>query len=138
MGVKSRLAAVESVPENGSLLFTVREDDGRKEEVVLVRGDDCIEAWKNFCQHEPDQRLDRGFGAAVRDGEILCPKHGSPFDACTGRCDSGKAAGTTLAAVDVAVEGGAVYLVDDDCRYLHDGGIDDGDDAPGSTSHLTF
>ncbi|RBI61518.1 Rieske (2Fe-2S) protein [halophilic archaeon] len=137
MGVKSRLAAVEAIPENGSLLFTVREEDGRKEEVVLVRGDDCVEAWKNFCQHETDQRLDRGFGAAMRDGEIICPKHGSMFDACTGHCDNGKAAGSTLVAVDVTVEDGDVYLVDDDCRYLHDGGIDD-DDAPGTSSHLTF
>ncbi|WP_440007919.1 Rieske (2Fe-2S) protein [Halomicrococcus sp. SG-WS-1] len=137
MGVKSRLAAVEAIPENGSLLFTVREEDGRKEEVVLVRGDDCVEAWKNFCQHETDQRLDRGFGAAMRDGEIICPKHGSMFDACTGHCDNGKAAGSTLVAVDVTVEDGDVYLVDDDCRYLYDGGIDD-DDAPGTSSHLTF
>ncbi|WP_433625578.1 Rieske (2Fe-2S) protein [Halomicrococcus sp. NG-SE-24] len=136
MGVKSRLAAVEAIPENGTLLFTVREEDGRKEEVVLVRGDDCVEAWKNFCQHETDQRLDRGFGAAMRDGEIICPKHGSMFDACTGHCDNGKAAGSTLVAVDVTVEDGDVYLVDDDCRYLHDGGIDD--DAPGTSSHLTF
>jgi nitrite reductase/ring-hydroxylating ferredoxin subunit len=137
MGVTTRLVAVEEIPENSSFLFTVREADGEKEEVILVRLADGIAAWKNFCQHETDQRLDRGFGAAIRDDGIVCPKHGSMFDAETGYCDNGKAAGSVLASVEVSVEEGVVYLTDDDCRYLHDGGIDD-DDAPGSSSHLTF
>jgi nitrite reductase/ring-hydroxylating ferredoxin subunit len=71
-----RLTTVEDLPENDSFLFTVRERDGSEEEVILVHGDDCISGWKNFCQHETDQRLDRGFGAAMRDGDIICPKHG--------------------------------------------------------------
>ncbi|WP_227353197.1 Rieske (2Fe-2S) protein [Haladaptatus salinisoli] len=138
MGVKIRLTAVEEIPENGSFLFTVRERDGTREEVILVRGEGCIEAWKNFCQHETDQRLDRGFGAAMREGEIICPKHGSMFDACSGYCDNGKAAGSTLVPVDVTVDDGVVYLTDDECAFLHEGGIEDDDGMPGSSSHLTF
>ncbi len=146
----TRLAAVEDVPEGGSKLFTVREADGSEEEVVLVRppGDaagDCVggsvAAWRNFCQHETDQRLDRGFGVAMRGGEVVCPKHGSMFDACSGYCDNGKAAGSTLVAVEVALEDGDVYLTDQSVEFLHDGGIeadDDDDDVPGSTSHLSF
>lgn len=133
-----RITSVDEVPDQGSFLFTVR-DDGEKAEVILVRfgdGDD-IAAWKNFCQHEIDQPLDRGFGAgaAVRDGGIVCPKHGSIFDAKTGYCDNGRAAGSTLVEVDIAVNRGDVFLVDD-CEFVHVGGI--GDDSPGSTSHLSF
>ena len=160
----TRVASVDEVPDAGSYLFTVREGDGDAEEVILVRSEHCetatgdaidetttVLAWKNFCQHETDQRLDRGMGAAMRDGELICPKHGSFFDACSGYCDSGKASGSTLVPVSVAVEDDAVFLTDDDCTYLHEGGIEagddeasggergnDGDDVPGSTSHLTF
>jgi len=134
-----RITSADEVPERGSFLFTVTQADGSKEEVILVRFGDGIAAWKNFCQHEIDQRLDRGVGpgAAMRDGEIICPKHGSSFDAETGYCDNGKAAGSTLVEVDVTVNRGDVFLVDDDCEFAHEGGIDDGD-MPGSTSHLSF
>jgi nitrite reductase/ring-hydroxylating ferredoxin subunit len=138
---RTRLTTVDSVPENGSWLFTVRERDGTEAEVVLVRCPDddaaAVRAWRNFCQHETDQRLDRGVGAAVRDGEVVCPKHGSMFDACTGYCDSGEAADSYLSGVDVAVEDGVVYLTDPAVTYGHEGGVDD-DDGPSSTSHLTF
>ncbi len=130
------VAATDDVPEDGSYLFTVREPDGTQEEVILVALADGIAAWKNFCQHETDQRLDRGRGAAIRDGEIVCPKHGSMFDAASGYCDNGKAAGSTLVEVDVAVRHGQVYLTDEDLAFVHEGGIDDG--SPSSTSHLQF
>jgi nitrite reductase/ring-hydroxylating ferredoxin subunit len=131
------LTDVDDVPENGSYLFTVEEADGGLEEVILVRLADGISAWKNFCQHETDQRLDRGRGAAMRNGQIICPKHGSMFDAETGYCDNGKAAGSTLVEVDVSVQHGQVYLTDDEVSFSHEGGIDD-DGAPSSTSHLSF
>ncbi|MUV87559.1 Rieske 2Fe-2S domain-containing protein [Natronomonas sp. CBA1123] len=131
------LTAVDDVPENGSYLFTVEEADGGREEVILVRLADGVSAWKNFCQHETDQRLDRGRGAAMREGQIICPKHGSMFDAETGYCDTGKAAGSTLVEVDVSVRHGQVYLTDDEVSFSHEGGIDD-DGAPSSTSHLSF
>ncbi|WP_327052105.1 Rieske (2Fe-2S) protein [Halomicrococcus gelatinilyticus] len=133
----TRLTPVDDVPANGSWLFTVFDRTGEREEAILVRACDGVAGWLNFCQHETDQRLDRGVGAAVRDDEIVCPKHGSMFDACSGTCDNGKAAGSTLVAVDVAVEDGAVFLTDDAYDFAHEGGIED-DDLPGSSSHLTF
>jgi nitrite reductase/ring-hydroxylating ferredoxin subunit len=133
----TRLTTVDDVPENGSWLFTVFDRTGEREEAILVRACDGVAGWLNFCQHETDQRLDRGFGAAVRDDEIVCPKHGSMFDACSGDCDNGKAAGSTLVAVDVSVEDGEVFLTDDAYDFGHEGGIED-DDQPGSSSHLTF
>jgi nitrite reductase/ring-hydroxylating ferredoxin subunit len=133
------------VPERGGWLFTVEEPDGGLEEVILVRFDDGIAAWKNFCQHETDQRLHRDpVGTVMRDGGIVCPKHGSVFDAATGYCDSGEAAGSTLVEVEVTVELGEVYLTDDDHAFGHAGGLDaggdddDDDDVPDSTSHLRF
>lgn len=133
-----RIASVDEIPRQGSFLFTVTEADGSKEEVILVRLSDGIVGWKNFCQHEIDQRLDRGVGggAAVRDGGIVCPKHGSIFDAETGYCDNGKAAGSTLVEVEVTVNRGDVFLTDGDCEFAHTGGTGDG--TPGSTSHLSF
>lgn len=144
MAVRHRLTSVETVLEEGSWLFTVRDRRGDDEEVILVpcRDDnrEPVEAWVNRCTHE-DQRLHReGVGAVIRDGEIVCPKHGSLFETCSGYCDNGEAADTTLVDVEIAVEDGAVYLTDDDVSFLREGGAgdDDGDDGPSSTSHIQF
>lgn len=136
---RTRLTTVETVHENRSWLFSVRDQYDEPDEVILVSCGEGVEAWVNRCTHEA-QRLDRGFGAAMRDGEIICPKHGSMFDSCSGYCDNGEAAETTLVDVDIEIEDGVVYLVDDDVTYAHDGGIDDadGDDGPSSSSHLSF
>ncbi|MFC7096176.1 Rieske (2Fe-2S) protein [Halobaculum marinum] len=135
----TRVAAVDDVPESGSYLFTASDPYGEDKEMILVRCADPpgVRAWVNVCPHEY-QRLDRGRGAAVRDGEIICPKHGSMFDSCSGECDNGEAAGTTLPSVEVAVADGAVFLVDDDYTFRHAGARDDGDDGPSSTSHIGF
>ena len=82
-----------------------------------------------------DQRLDTGDGVPMREGAIICPRHGSLFDACDGGCDNGDAVGTTLPGVDIAVRHGTVFLVDDDYTFVHEGGLDDGG-GPSSTSHL--
>jgi len=62
------------------------------------------------------------------------------FDNCSGYCDNGDAADTTLPSVDVEVENGQVYLTDEDVRFLYEGTKnDDGDDGgPDSTSHIQF
>lgn len=73
----------------------------------------------------------------MRDGELICPKHGSLFDACSGHCDNGKAAGTDLQTVSIAVNCSDVFLAAAAVTYRHDGGIED-DDGPSSTSHLPF
>ncbi|OYR81243.1 (2Fe-2S)-binding protein [Halorubrum ezzemoulense] len=150
-----RLTTVETVRERGSWAFTAREGDADRE-VFLVPcadgpdggaesdgdGDEGqpVRAWINRCTHE-DQRLYREeVGAVTRGGSVVCPKHGSAFDACEGSCDNGEAAGTTLREIDVAVRDGAVFLTDDDLTYLYEGLPDDDgdDDGPASSSHLTF
>ncbi|MFB6119303.1 Rieske (2Fe-2S) protein [Halosegnis sp.] len=144
MATRYRLTSVETVETAGSWLFTARDDHGEDTEVVLVPCSDDekppVQAWVNRCTHE-DQRLHRErVGAVLRDGGIVCPKHGSIFEACSGDCDSGEAAGTRLLSVDIDVEGGQVYLTDDSFSYLREGAADDSDDddGPDSTSHLQF
>ena len=126
------------IAEGGSHRFVVEDRFTNEREAIVVpcEEDPGVRGWINNCPHE-DQRFDRGRGVPMRDGEIICPKHGSLFDACSGDCGNGPAAGTTLPAVDVAVEDGSVVLIDDDYTYLRDGGTDD-DADPGSTSHLSF
>ena len=134
----TKIADLAAVPERGSHLFTAEDGFTNETEVILVRCEETpgVRAWVNVCPHET-QRLDRGDGAAMRDGEIVCPKHGSMFDACSGDCDNGEAAGTSLPAVEVAVDDVVVYLTDDDYDYVRDGPADERD-GPGSTSHVGF
>jgi len=154
----AELTTVEAVHDEGSFLFTATNSFDMEEEVILVpcaADDDAaadggspaadggaatddagVEAWINRCTHEA-QRFDTGQGVPMRDGELICPKHGSLFDACSGECDNGEAAGTTLPDVDVAVENGTVYLADEEYEFVHEGGIDDSD-GPSSTSHIGF
>jgi nitrite reductase/ring-hydroxylating ferredoxin subunit len=136
--VPARLTSVATVHEKGSWLFTVTDDRGEAVEVTLLPCEDGVEAWVNRCTHE-DQRLDRGgeVGAVLRGGGVVCPKHGSVFDACDGGCENGPAEGTTLLDVEVTVNRGDVFLTDDAYEFAHEGASED-DDGPGSTSHLRF
>ena len=139
--MRYRLTDVETVTEEGSWLCTVQVS-GEEQEVILVPcdGDHPVQAWVNRCTHE-DQKLHReSVGAVIREGGIVCPKHGSVFDSCSGECENGPADGTTLLAVDIETENGQVYLTDDDARFLRQGSADDSDDdeTPDSTSHLRF
>ncbi|MFC7155476.1 Rieske (2Fe-2S) protein [Halomarina halobia] len=134
-----RIASVEEVPEDGTLLFTVR-DGFDTEEVVLIRlaGDESgdssppVAAWKNYCQHWTDVRLDKGSGAMVRDGEIVCQRHGATFERDSGYCDFGPCEGAYLEEVAVAVEDGAVYLVDDRYEFANLGPSGEHDLSTGS------
>lgn len=144
MAEGATLTTVADVHDRGSVRFTVADEYGIAEEVILVPCDDGVEAWFNRCTHE-DFRLDRGFGVIYRGGEIVCAKHGSTFDTCSGYCDNGDAKDSTLPGVEVACEDGAVVLVDDAYTFLHEGGVDydgddgdDGDDGPASTSNVGF
>jgi nitrite reductase/ring-hydroxylating ferredoxin subunit len=145
MGTRYRLTEVDTVETEGSWAFTVRDEHGNNEEVILVpcADDDgpAVEAWVNRCTHEAQRLYREGIGAVIREDGIVCPKHGSMFDTCSGYCENGEAAETTLVSVDVTTEKGQVYLTDDDVSFLHTGldtSDDDDDGAPDSTSHLQF
>jgi nitrite reductase/ring-hydroxylating ferredoxin subunit len=110
MDEASRIASLDEVPDDGTLLFRFR-DDGDTTEAILTRLDDgTVVAFENYCPHWVDVRLDKGSGATVRNGELVCQKHGATFEKASGYCDFGPCQGATLATVDVAVDDGAVYL----------------------------
>lgn len=138
MDESTRIATIDDIPESGSYLFTAEDAFGTEQEVILVRCEEepGIKAWSNSCTHE-DQRFDRGSGAAMRNGQIICPRHGSLFDSCSGTCDNGDAAGTKLPEIEITVADGAVFLTDDNYTYLHEGSSED-DAGPSSTSHIGF
>lgn len=144
MGTRYRLTTVDTVAKEGSWLFTARNSRGDDTEVMVVpcdkEGKPPVEAWVNRCTHENQRLYREDIGAIMRDGGIICPKHGSVFEACSGYCDNGDAADSTLLSVSIEVDSGQVYLTDEEYQYLHDGPADDDDDddGPQSTSHLQF
>jgi nitrite reductase/ring-hydroxylating ferredoxin subunit len=129
-----RIVAAGEVPEDGTLLVTLRDDDGEREAILTRLGDGTVVAFENYCQHWTDVRLDRGSGAPVRNGELICAKHGATFERDSGYCNFGPCEGAYLRTVDVAVEDGAVYLADEDFEFVRVGeaSVDDVDDLSSS------
>jgi nitrite reductase/ring-hydroxylating ferredoxin subunit len=128
MNAGERITAVESVPEESTFLFTVRAvDDDAEKEAILVRlapaagegaadaagTDPPIACWLNYCQHFTHITLDKGSGAEMRDGEVICTNHGAYFESDSGLCTYGPCEGAYLEAIEVTVRDGDVYLTDD-------------------------
>lgn len=113
MNEERRICDASTVPEDGTLLFTMR-DGFDTEEAILVRLDGEVAGWKNYCPHWTDVRLDKGDGATTRSGELVCTKHGATFRQGDGYCTHGPCEGASLEEVDVIVADGGVYLTDDD------------------------
>jgi nitrite reductase/ring-hydroxylating ferredoxin subunit len=120
MDEENRIAPAEDVPEDGSLLFTIRDGFDREEAILLDLADDIV-ALKNYCPHWTDIRFDTGSGATIRDEELVCTKHGATFETESGFCTHGPCEGATVESVEVAVHDGAVYLTDDDYVFEHCG-----------------
>jgi nitrite reductase/ring-hydroxylating ferredoxin subunit len=116
-----RIVAADEVPEEGTLLVTLRDDDGEREAILTRLSDGSIAAFENYCMHWTDVRLDRGEGAPVRNGELVCAKHGATFERDSGYCNFGPCEGAYLQTVEVAVENGSVYLVDDEYEFVRVG-----------------
>lgn len=121
-----RLAAVEAVPVDETRAFTI-ERDGESREVLLTRlTDGTVAAWENHCQHWIDVRLDKGGGALVRDGEIVCRNHGAMFEKETGRCTWGPCVGAVLDGVAIERRDGVLYLDEPGWRVVGPGVGDEG------------
>jgi len=119
---------VDEVPADDTLLVTVRDGGGENVEAILLATDDGVRAWRNYCQHLTHIPLDKGSGAPVRDGELLCANHGAMFDAASGLCTHGPCEGATLERIAVRVEDGVIQFADDGYEFVERGGVDDGDD----------
>ena len=137
MDEDSRIAAVDDVPTDSTFLFRVRnrETDEEKEAIIVrvtedddTGGDDEdgrddprageLACWLNYCQHFTHIKLDKGSGAPMRDGEVICANHGAYFEKDTGVCTYGPCEGAYLQAVETEVVDGAVYLTDEDYTFV--------------------
>jgi nitrite reductase/ring-hydroxylating ferredoxin subunit len=134
-----RIAALSAVPDDTTFLFTVRDDEAEEREAILVRlADGHVAAWLNYCQHFTHISLDKGSGAPMRDGELVCANHGAYFEADTGYCTFGPCEGAYLNELAVTVDDGDVYLTDEAYAFVDVGGVDDGDGDLTSTSNVEF
>ncbi|ELZ37945.1 Rieske (2Fe-2S) domain protein [Halorubrum saccharovorum DSM 1137] len=154
MDADRRIAAVEEVPEDSTLLVTLRPvdpesvDDGEGDvgeaedgtpeaEAVLTRAAGEVRAFRNYCQHWTDVRLDKDDGAFVRNGEVFCQTHGATFEADGGYCNFGPCEGAVLESVAVSVDGDAVFLDDDAYEFVRVGHATRDDDAGDSRIDFT-
>ncbi|GAB3250884.1 Rieske (2Fe-2S) protein [Nocardioides dilutus] len=95
-GSGSALAAVDDIPSGGGLVL----DDAK---IVLTKADDgTVHAFSSICTHQGCPVNE------VTDGRIICPCHGSEFDAGTGEVTEGPAS-QPLPSVAVAVRDGEVF-----------------------------
>ncbi|PNW31849.1 UNVERIFIED_CONTAM: hypothetical protein BEN50_19650 [Euhalothece sp. KZN 001] len=98
----------------GSTVVFTASGPSRTEEGFLIHGaDGCLHAYVNRCPHLIDVRLDRGAGGRIRDGELLCQRHGASFDPASGECTFGPPEGALLEEFEIEVTEGAVILTDD-------------------------
>ncbi|MGB9963809.1 Rieske 2Fe-2S domain-containing protein [Halobacterium sp. CBA1126] len=128
-----RIAAVEEVPADGTLLYTLAEDGDEREAILVKLSDGAVTSFLNYCMHWTDVKLDTGDGAPVRNGDVVCRKHAATFEKESGRCTYGPCEGAQLDPVAVETRDGAVFLVDDDYEFVRTG-VDDGDPVDLSTS----
>ncbi|WP_049922771.1 Rieske (2Fe-2S) protein [Halopiger djelfimassiliensis] len=147
MDSDSRIASLTDVPTESTFLFRVATESGERREAILVRdgrsasstdeGDIDVHCWLNYCQHFTHIKLDKGTGAAMRNGELVCENHGAYFEPDSGVCTFGPCEGARLPGLEVTVRDGGVYLTDDEYEFVGPGPIDDGDDLT-STSNVEF
>ncbi|MFB6071818.1 MAG: Rieske (2Fe-2S) protein [Halobacterium sp.] len=64
-----RIAGVDDVPDDDSLLFTVGDGDEEREAILVSLSDGSVAGWLNYCMHWTDVELDTGDGA-VRNGDV--------------------------------------------------------------------
>lgn len=145
-----RITALSDVPADSTLCFRVTDESDEIQEAILVRtesdaaggGDpvpeDGVSCWLNYCQHLTHINLDKGSGAPMRDGEIVCENHGAYFAADSGRCTFGPCEGAYLTGLEITVDTGDVYLTDEDYTFVGLGPIERDDLDRASSSNVEF
>lgn len=108
-----RIVAADEVTAGDTVVFTAKSGFETTEGLLTRLDDGTVVAYTNYCPHWRDVRLDKGSGATVRDGELVCGKHGATFETASGHCDFGPCEGAVLDTFEVAVANGAVYLTDE-------------------------
>ncbi|MFD1514297.1 Rieske (2Fe-2S) protein [Halomarina rubra] len=114
------LTTLDDIPSNTTLRFEALAGRRGVEGIVQRQGDSVV-AWENSCAHEPDVRIDKGMGAFVIGGQLVCDNHGARFNCDNGYCTRGPCQGQSLRPIDLEVRGDGVYLTDDrfeSCRKM--------------------
>jgi len=139
MSSASRITSVDDVPSDTTLVYRLRPVDGEEpREAILLRDEEGVVSWLNYCQHFTHIKLDKGSGAELRNGEVICTNHGAYFEVDSGRCTYGPCEGAYLTEVEVAVDDGDVVLVDDNYEFVGTGEIETAPDDLGSKSNYEF
>ncbi|SEK38194.1 Rieske (2Fe-2S) protein [Haloferax larsenii] len=133
-----RICSVDDVPADTTFLFRVAGDDEDEREAILVRIDGDIRGWLNYCMHLTDIKIDKGSGATMRNGELICENHGAYFEADTGYCNYGPCEGAVLDDLDITVDGNHVFLSDDDYSFVGQGGVEKDPADRSSSSNVEF
>lgn len=120
----TRITDLADVPDDTTFLFTVHDVEAAEKEAILVRLDDVVTGWLNYCQHYTHIKLDKGSGAELRDDEIVCTNHAAYFESDTGLCTFGPCEGAYLNELDVTVVDDGVYLTDDDFTFHEVGPVE--------------
>ena len=102
-----------AVTPESTVVFTASSPSGSEEGFLIRDTDGCLHAYVNRCPHLMDVRLDRGAGARIRDGDLLCQRHGASFDPPSGVCTFGPPEGAVLEEFAIGVTEGEVILTDD-------------------------
>ena len=127
-----RIVDADEVTAEDTVVFTAKSGFETTEGLLSRLDDGTVVAYTNYCPHWRDVRLDKGSGANVRDGELVCGKHGATFEKATGHCDFGPGEGAILDTFEVTVAEGAVYLTDDAWESAEPGLSEERDLSSGS------
>ncbi|WP_339335541.1 Rieske (2Fe-2S) protein [uncultured Maricaulis sp.] len=98
------LARLDALPDPGA-----RASDWEGGAVVLIRRGQTVTAFANLCPHAGlPLCLPDGRGLLHKGETLVCPVHGASFDAASGECTGGPAAGDRLTAIPVEIVGAEV------------------------------
>ncbi len=111
------LCRAEDLPEGAGRGFRIPSPDAASGDVtlavVVVRKDGAFYAYRNHCPHVGgplDWRPVHFFD--ITGAFLLCATHGALFRPADGYCLYGPCAGQKLTAVPIAVEDGAIFLIE--------------------------
>ena len=96
---RTRIAALEDVPETGNRAFAVGTHS-----VLICRSSAGVFAVENMCSHQ----MAALEGGKVKGPNLFCPVHGMRFDLRTG-APSGQLTKKHIACYSVTLEDGVVY-----------------------------
>ena len=143
---RADIVDLDALSTDDTTVFRVRTGDGDIEEAILLlvapeNGEppaDRVACWRNYCQHYRHIKLDKGSGAPMRNGELVCANHGAMFDSASGECTYGPCEGAFLDAIEVTVTDGRVRLADDDYEFVGLGPAETDPTDLSSKSNLEF